>query len=123
MRHLRALFNIAIKRKVMNKNNYPFNDYKVSKLKPESNKRALSVDEFKKIKEVEEKDQKNELTKFMEEFEKEYNPSYDYLLKYKDRKVIIIEFINIIITSTISEKIFKFTIPSLLYIIIHYLLP
>lgn len=52
MRHLRALFNIAIKRKVMNKNNYPFNDYKVSKLKPESNKRALSVDEFKKIKEV-----------------------------------------------------------------------
>lgn len=29
----------------------------------------------------EEKDQKNELTKFMEEFEKEYNPSYDYLLK------------------------------------------
>lgn len=52
MRHLRALFNIAIKRKVMNKNNYPFIDYKISKLKPEGNKRALSVDEFKKIKEV-----------------------------------------------------------------------
>lgn len=50
MRHLRSLFNIAIKRKAMSKNNYPFEVYKISKIKSESNKRALSIDEFKKIK-------------------------------------------------------------------------
>lgn len=52
MRHLRRLMNIAITRKIMPKENYPFEVYKVSKIKSESNKRALSVDEFKKIKNV-----------------------------------------------------------------------
>ena len=52
MRHLRALLNIAIKRKVMLKDNYPFHSYKISKLKQENNKIALSIDEFKKIKNV-----------------------------------------------------------------------
>lgn len=52
MRHLRALLNIAIKRKVMLKDNYPFHSYKISKLKQENNKISLSIDEFKKIKNV-----------------------------------------------------------------------
>lgn len=52
MRHLRRLMNIAITRKVMLKANYPFDVYKVAKIKSESNKRALSLEEFKKIKNV-----------------------------------------------------------------------
>lgn len=52
MRHLRAFFNIAIKREKMLKENYPFEIYKISKIKPESNKRALSVEEFKKLKNI-----------------------------------------------------------------------
>ncbi|REC75819.1 site-specific integrase [Chryseobacterium elymi] len=52
MRHLRALFNMAINRKVMSKENYPFREYKISKLKAGNNKIALSIEDFKKIKNV-----------------------------------------------------------------------
>lgn len=52
MRHLRVFFNKAIKRGVMHRDNYPFEVYKVSKIKPENNKRAVSIDEFKKIRDV-----------------------------------------------------------------------
>ncbi len=52
MRELRALFNKAIKRKIITKEFYPFEDYKISKLKSESKKIALSIEEFKKIRDV-----------------------------------------------------------------------
>ncbi|MCJ7934744.1 MAG: site-specific integrase [Chryseobacterium sp.] len=52
MRHLRALVNKAIKRKLITKEHYPFETYKVSKLKSVNNKKALSIDEFKKLKDV-----------------------------------------------------------------------
>jgi len=52
MRHLRALFNIAINRKVMSRDNYPFKEYKISKIKAENNKIALAIEDFKKIKDV-----------------------------------------------------------------------
>ncbi len=52
MRHLRALINIAIKRGLVNKDCYPFDNYKVAKLKSIKNKRALTIEEFQKIKNV-----------------------------------------------------------------------
>ncbi|WP_452219974.1 phage integrase SAM-like domain-containing protein [Lacinutrix salivirga] len=50
MRMFRALYNKARKRKTIPKEPYPFEDYKVSKLKSESRKIALSVEEYKLIK-------------------------------------------------------------------------
>jgi integrase/recombinase XerD len=52
MRELRAIFNKARKRKIIPKEPYPFDDYKVSKLKSNASKRALSIEEFKKIRDV-----------------------------------------------------------------------
>jgi site-specific recombinase XerD len=52
MRELKALFNKARKRKLIPKEPYPFEDYKLSKLKSEIPKRALTVEEFKKIRDV-----------------------------------------------------------------------
>ncbi len=53
MRHLRALINIAIKRGLVHKDCYPFDNYKVAKLKLIKNKRALTIEEFQRIKNVE----------------------------------------------------------------------
>lgn len=52
MRELRAIINQAIKRQLIQKELYPFEDYKISKLKSVYNKTALTIDEIKKIKEV-----------------------------------------------------------------------
>ncbi|CAA7386964.1 site-specific integrase [Chryseobacterium fistulae] len=52
MRHLRALVNKAIERKLITKDHYPFDSYKISKLKAVNNKKALSIEEFKKLKDV-----------------------------------------------------------------------
>lgn len=52
MRNLRAVFNKAIKQELIPENLYPFKTYKVSKLKPIANKTALSLEEFKKIKNI-----------------------------------------------------------------------
>ena len=52
MRQIRALFNKAISRKIIGQEIYPFKFYKVSKLKLKPNKRALTIDEFKKIRDV-----------------------------------------------------------------------
>ncbi len=52
MRQLRALFNMAVRRKLVKQEFYPFDDYKISKLKPIKNKRALSVEDFKKIRDL-----------------------------------------------------------------------
>lgn len=49
MRELRALYNDAIRKGVVNEKYYPFANYKVSKLKSNSFKRALSRDEIKSI--------------------------------------------------------------------------
>ena len=50
MRTLKALYNKARKRKLIPKEPYPFEDYKFSKYKSETRKIALTVGEFKKIK-------------------------------------------------------------------------
>ena len=50
MRTLKALYNKARKRKIIPKEPYSFEDYKVSKLKSEARKIALTIEEFKKIK-------------------------------------------------------------------------
>lgn len=52
MRELRAIFNKARNRKVIPKEPYPFEDYKISKLKPESKKIALTLEEYKRIKDA-----------------------------------------------------------------------
>jgi len=52
MRELRAVFNKARKRKVIPKEPYPFEEYKISKLKSSTSKRALSIEEFRKIRDV-----------------------------------------------------------------------
>lgn len=52
MRALKALFNRARNRQLIPKEPYPFEDYKVSKLKSNVSKRALTIDEFKKIRDV-----------------------------------------------------------------------
>lgn len=52
MRELRAVFNKARQRKVIPKEPYPFEVYKISKLKSDISKRALSIDDFKKIRDV-----------------------------------------------------------------------
>ncbi|PQL90743.1 site-specific integrase [Apibacter adventoris] len=52
MRELRAIFNKAINRKIITQDIYPFKDYKISKLKTKKNKKALSIEDFKKIRDV-----------------------------------------------------------------------
>lgn len=52
MRNLRALYNKARRRNLIPKEPYPFDGYKISKLKSETSKTALTVDELKKIKDV-----------------------------------------------------------------------
>ncbi len=52
MRELKALFNKARKRGVIPNELYPFKDYKFSHLKSEAKKEFLSVEEFKKIKDL-----------------------------------------------------------------------
>ena len=47
MRTLRALYNDAINKGVVSLQHYPFKAYKVSKLKSEANKRALTIEELK----------------------------------------------------------------------------
>ncbi|MEP3210866.1 MAG: site-specific integrase [Maribacter sp.] len=49
MRALRALYNNAIRRGLIKKSKYPFMDYKISKLKSNPFKRALSIDVIKRI--------------------------------------------------------------------------
>lgn len=52
MRQLKALYNTAIRRKLIDRKFYPFEEYKTSKLKSKKNKRALSVEDFKRIRDV-----------------------------------------------------------------------
>lgn len=52
MREIRAVFNKAIDRKIVSQDIYPFKYYKISKLKASPNKRALTIEDFKKIKAV-----------------------------------------------------------------------
>jgi integrase/recombinase XerD len=52
MRELRAILNKARRRKIIPKEPYPFEDYKISKLKSNATKRALSIEDFKKIRDV-----------------------------------------------------------------------
>ncbi len=49
MRGIRALFNFAIKRNIINENIYPFKVYKVSKLKSRAVKKALTLKEVNRI--------------------------------------------------------------------------
>ena len=49
MRGIRALFNFAIKRNIINENIYPFKVYKVSKLKSRAVKKALTLEEINRI--------------------------------------------------------------------------
>lgn len=49
MRGLRALFNFAIERKIAKEEYYPFKTYKVSKLKGKNLKKALTMEEVIKI--------------------------------------------------------------------------
>ena len=50
MRAIRALYNSAIKKGYAHKEHYPFNAYKLSKLKGKGNKRAISSEDIMKIK-------------------------------------------------------------------------
>jgi len=52
MRELRAVFNKAINRSIISQENYPFKFYKVSKLKAQKNKRALSAAELRRIRDL-----------------------------------------------------------------------
>lgn len=52
MRELRAIINKAITRKLIPQDIYPFRDYKISKLKSKPAKRALTIDEFRSIRDI-----------------------------------------------------------------------
>lgn len=52
MRAIRAIYNNAISKGLVSKDDYPFENYKVSKLKATSNKRAISYDNIQKIREL-----------------------------------------------------------------------
>ncbi|SHF23291.1 site-specific integrase [Chryseobacterium takakiae] len=52
MRELRSLINKAIQRKIMSKEDYPFDKYLISKLKTKTKKRALTEEDFRKFKNV-----------------------------------------------------------------------
>lgn len=52
MRELRALIKKAIQRKIMPKDDYPFDEYKITKLKIKTKKRALTIEDFRKFKNV-----------------------------------------------------------------------
>ena len=45
MRAIRAIFNVAIKRGIIDEKLYPFKHYKISKLKGKSIKKALNIEE------------------------------------------------------------------------------
>ena len=49
MRAIRALYNLAIERNLVKEEFYPFKTYKVSKLKGKSPKKALTIEQVKKI--------------------------------------------------------------------------
>lgn len=49
MRAIRAIFNMAIDRNIVKENYYPFESYKLSKLKGKGSKRALSMEQVQKI--------------------------------------------------------------------------
>lgn len=49
MRAVRSIYNTAIIKGVASKDNYPFNSYKISKLKAASNKRTISFENIQKI--------------------------------------------------------------------------
>ena len=49
MRTIRALYNFAIERNIVKEEFYPFKTYKVSKLKGKSPKKALTMEQVKKI--------------------------------------------------------------------------
>lgn len=51
MRAIRALYNNAISKNLASKDDYPFEQYKVSKLKSTSNKRAITFENIQKIRE------------------------------------------------------------------------
>lgn len=53
MRTFRALYNMAIKEGLVDKKLYPFNDYKVGRLKEPARKRALKKEDIKKIEAIE----------------------------------------------------------------------
>ncbi len=52
MRELRSIINKAITRKLIPQEIYPFRDYKISKLKSKPVKRALTIDEFRSIRDI-----------------------------------------------------------------------
>lgn len=52
MRELRAIYNKAINRDLVSFDSYPFKTYKVSKLKSKNNKRALTIEEFIRIRDL-----------------------------------------------------------------------
>ena len=52
MREFRAIFNKARKRNIIPKEPYPFEGYKISKLKSNTPKRALTISEFKKFRDI-----------------------------------------------------------------------
>ncbi len=52
MRAVRALYNMAVERKIVKEDTYPFSIYKVSKLKGKGLKRALNMVDVKKIVDV-----------------------------------------------------------------------
>lgn len=49
MRTIRAIYNKAINRNITKKSNYPFETYKISKLKGKALKRALDIEDIHKI--------------------------------------------------------------------------
>ena len=49
MRTIRALYNLAIRNRLASREHYPFDEYKISQLKPQSRKIALTREEVRKI--------------------------------------------------------------------------
>ena len=65
MRTLRSVFNQAIRNQVITEKQYPFRQYKISKLKESGKKEYLNEEEIEKLKKYEPKDEKLSFAKDM----------------------------------------------------------
>jgi len=68
MRALRAIYNTAIDRKLVNPSFYPFRTYKISKLKGKAIKKALTLNEIKRIEHLDFQEDTDSIAKFRDYF-------------------------------------------------------
>jgi site-specific recombinase XerD len=95
MRCIRALFNFAIKRNVIDEKNYPFKVYKVSKLKSRGVKKALTLEEINRIVALD-----------LTEYPKLINFKNYFLFSFYTRGMNFADMVNLQWDNILDEKIY-----------------